>query len=287
MSDMPVASVIIPARNAAATIGEQLQALADQQGAPPFEVLVVDNGSTDATRYVAADWESRIRSLRVIDAPDRAGSAYARDIGAEHARADRLLYCDADDVVSPTWVAAMCRVLASADVAGGRMDDVRLNPPEVRAWYAGVKRVLLAKDGWLPYASGANLGIRADVLSAIGGWDAEFTEATDAELVWRAQLAGCTLQPVDDAVVHYRYRTSMRALARQTYRYGIADAKLASRYREQYPTPTARSLLRRWGWITLHLPDVGRGVARRGRWVRRTCIALGRARGSVRYRVLV
>ena len=51
----PLATVVIPARNAEAWIGEQLQSLAEQVDAPPFDVVVADNGSTDGTARTAAN----------------------------------------------------------------------------------------------------------------------------------------------------------------------------------------------------------------------------------------
>ena len=97
---MVAVSVVIPARNAARTLDAQLQALAAQRFPAEWEVLVSDNGSTDATRAVAVEWAGRIPLLRVIDASARPGASAARNLGAAAAHGELLLFCDADDVVA-------------------------------------------------------------------------------------------------------------------------------------------------------------------------------------------
>ena len=68
-----VVSVVIPARNAAATIDDQLEALAAQEVDDPWEVVVSDNGSRDTTAARARAWASRLNSLRVVDASGASG----------------------------------------------------------------------------------------------------------------------------------------------------------------------------------------------------------------------
>src|SRR3954452_14318195 len=114
------ATVVIPVHNGAGTLGEQLEALASQIDAPEFEVVVVLNRCTDASREVAAAWTGQL-DLSTIEADDKAGAAYARNAGASSSRGSCLLFCDDDDRVSEQWVAEMLRPLltGTADVVGG------------------------------------------------------------------------------------------------------------------------------------------------------------------------
>ena len=104
---VPEVSVIIPAFNAEDTLALQLGALTDQAGDFTCEILVCDNGSTDGTADLVRDWERRFPIIRLIDASARRGPAAARNIGAAAARAPRLAFCDADDLIGSGWLALM------------------------------------------------------------------------------------------------------------------------------------------------------------------------------------
>src|SRR5688572_25686543 len=91
-------TVIIPALNAAATLEYQLRAIRQQD--QKVEVLVADNGSTDATCAIA-----QAHGARVVDASAQRGQAYARNVAAANTDASVLAFCDADDVVGNGWLA--------------------------------------------------------------------------------------------------------------------------------------------------------------------------------------
>ena len=288
--DPPVAaSVIIPAYNAATTLGEQLAGLACQTAAPTFEVIVADNGSSDRTADVVEQWSASFDRLRFIDASARRGPCAARNLGAATATGTVLLFCDADDRADPTWVAAMVTALDDADLVGGRMSTDRFNSEVVRGWYAQAPDGLLDKYAdFLLYASGANLGVTRALFDSIGGWDETFTNGTDADFCFRAQLVGgAEITYAGDATMQYRYRSTLASMARNMRSYGRADAQLVERYREhglrgRSPARVARS----WVGLVVHSPDLARGPAERGRWVRRASIEVGRLAEGLRRRVL-
>src|SRR6476661_4663287 len=108
-------SVIIPVHNGADTIAEQLAALASQTYAGDWEVILADNGSTDTTTKIAELWRSRLPRLSIIDASERAGSSFARNLGAGHAAGDFLAFCDADDIVVPDWLTSLAAAARDFD----------------------------------------------------------------------------------------------------------------------------------------------------------------------------
>jgi GT2 family glycosyltransferase len=286
---VPAISVVIPVLDGAATLGEQLQALAGQTYQGPWEVVVADNGSSDGTVELVRAWSRRLPCLRLVDASDRVGTNHARNAGTAAARAPLLAYCDADDVAAPGWLAAMVAALGRDHLVGGRLDDELLNDPVCRAWRTkpappGLPRAMR----FLPYATSANLGIRAEVLAALGGWDEGFQRGgTEVELCWRAQLAGYRLGFAPDAVMGYRYRSTRRAFAYQLYRYGRGEAQLYRAFRGQgMRRPSLARAGGTWAWILLHVPDLLRSPQRQGCWLRRAAFRLGRLHGSVRFRTV-
>ncbi|WP_084040018.1 glycosyltransferase family 2 protein [Demequina sp. NBRC 110053] len=223
-----VASVIVPAFDAEDTIAEQLDALARQQVTVPWEVLVCDNGSQDRTAERAATFGARL-DLRIIDASARRGPAAARNIGAEHARGDLLLFCDADDMVADGWLAAMLGACGSGDVIAGPWELSRLN-----AMY-GAGAVTPATFSVAPLvglrAAGAgNLGVPAAVFAELGGFEEALRVGEDVDLCWRAQIAGHAVVDAPGALVHVRRPATVRGLFRQSFAYGRAERTLQHRW---------------------------------------------------------
>jgi GT2 family glycosyltransferase len=281
-------SVVIPVLNAGDTLGEQLEALSKQDFRGEWEVVISDNGSIDGSRKVAEGWAAALPVLRIVDSSDRGGVSHARNAGAAAARGELILVCDADDVVEPGWITAMARAAATADVLGGALDDASLNDPVLLAWRGPRPNGSLPTtvNDFLPYAIGANFGIRASVFHELGGWDETYRRGgDDVEFSWRAQLRGHRLAYVPDAVIRYRYRAGLRALARQFFHYGVAEPRLYRDFRRFGATrDTLEGVARRWRWLLRRLPLAFRPPAVKGRWVGAFAFHCGLIRGSLKYR---
>lgn len=276
-------SVVIPARDAASTLGAQLDALSVQQVGEPWEVLVVDNGSRDGTVALALEYADRL-PLRVLTC-DRPGPSAARNEGAAAAKGVLLAFCDADDVVADGWVEAMRIALAASDAVGGAIENDRLNPGPalVGRHPAG----LPVAAGFLPRAITANLGVRAEVWHRLGGLAEEYGYgAEDTEFCWRLQLAGYALTYAPDAVVHYRVRTTFRGASRKAYLHGVARARLFRDYRAAgMPEPRLLGATYRWARVVVATPAVPFSRRLRWWWAQEAAAAWGRLVGSVRFRV--
>jgi glycosyltransferase involved in cell wall biosynthesis len=285
----PVVSVVLPVLNGAATLAQQLEALAGQTYQGRWEVVVADNGSTDGTVELVGEWAAKLPCLRLVDASDRRSTNRARNAGAAAAHGELLAFCDADDVATPSWLAAMVQALGRYDLVGGRLDDEALNDPMSRSWRARPDRGGLPRAlDFRQYATSANLGVRAAVLRDLGGWNEEFVRGgTEVELCWRAQLAGYRLGYAPDAVMLYRYRTARWAFAYQQYRYGRAEAQLFRAFRDHgVPRPSLHRAWRTWAWSVVHLPYLLGSPAQQGHWLRKAAFRFGRLVGSVRFRTL-
>lgn len=287
MSDSDLrCTVVIPVRNGAGLIGIQLEALT-RQTVHDCEVIVSDNGSMDDTREAALAWRDRLPYLRVVDASQQAGVSHARNVGARAATTDKILFCDADDVVDPGWVEAMASALDIYDLAGGRLDTSLLNRLEVRQWTEEPPQDALPTAlRYLPYAVGANMGVRRHAMERLDGFDTSFLGGhEEVDFAWRLQRAGMVAGFVPGALVHYRLRTTIRDVARQRFAYGRSSALLQSRYRRQPGLPpfTVRRQVRILGSHLLEAPELLR-PSTQGQWIVGFAWCWGRLLGTLRYR---
>src|SRR4051794_1712486 len=108
-------SVVLPVRNGDLTLDVQLAALSCQDYSSAWEVILVDNASTDDTQVCARRWEPELPVLRVV-AESRVGLNAARNRGVGEARGDLVLLCDADDEVTPGWIREMAAALGTFDL---------------------------------------------------------------------------------------------------------------------------------------------------------------------------
>lgn len=245
------ASVIIPAHNAEHCLPVQLAALARQDFAAAFEVVVVCNRCSDGTAPAAERFLGRL-NIKVISADEKASAAYARNVGAQHAKGSLLLFCDADDQVSEAWVRSMVDALerGPADFVAGRLDVDRQGLPNwIYDWsYAWVDgKCLLGQGGGdLPFVSSAALGVTRSAFDSVGGFDERFSEAggEDRDLSWRLFLAGARVGEAWSAGVRYTPRKTLGGLLHQQKAY--ARGRLAvDRKWGRIKRPVSRRVLTR------------------------------------------
>lgn len=307
-------SVVLPVRNGEPHIAQQLSALASQDYSGEWELVVVDNGCTDRSMRTVESFRDRLAPLRIVDASSRRGLGRARNAGASAARGELLAYCDADDVVSPGWLSALAQAAAHADLVGGSARHDALNSRRQRAWeqpgkaeeHAGEAPaqprpssaqpgpssaqpgLILSpppKYGFLPYVSGGNCAIWADVARTIR-WDESFVfGGSDIEFAWRAQLAGFRLALAPKAVIQRRFRGGPVAIAQRHFRYGMAQAFLFRRFRAQgMPRSDTREALQTWRWLWRNSIRLLSDPDGRGNWLRLAGASAGRIYASLRWR---
>jgi glycosyltransferase involved in cell wall biosynthesis len=288
----PEVSVIVPARNAAATLGDQLEALARQNHQYAWEVVVVDDCSTDDTGAVARSYSDRL-PVRVIRTIENRNAATARNVGVAAARGSYLLFCDADDVVGEGWLSAMVGALREADFVAARMDVDRLNP----AWLHGRRgeRQVVELQMWevngrpyLPHAGAGTVGITRDLYEDLGPFEEglDQCEGPGPAYCFKAQLAGHRIDLVPDAVVHLRLRPSLPTIYRQSRDWAEWSVALEKMFRP-HGMPRSGWFLGVVGWCML-LPRLVRIRSRSELvwWVRRLAWRVGRVRGSIRFRTV-
>ncbi|MBS1673006.1 MAG: glycosyltransferase [Actinobacteria bacterium] len=242
----PAASVIIPCRNSTRTLGLQLEALARQVDAPVFEVVIADNGSSDELEQLLDGWRDQLR-LRLVDASERPGAAYARNVGMSAAVADKLLFCDSDDVVASDWVAGGCVALDLVDVFSGpgfRIADGAIGDDLDDIWRRLDRELepgLPVRAGttvpW-PIILGGNSGMRRATAWAVRGYDAGLPgDVEDNDLAIRLQDAGFPIASAPGVRIAYRSRTGARQAFRAARSRGISHVFLCARHHIEDRSP--------------------------------------------------
>ena len=279
-------SVIMSARNAAATIAQQLEALTHQTYSGVWELIVADNGSTDATAEIARGWAQSIPRIRVIDASERVGPNHARNKAAAVAQGSMLLFCDADDIAAPDWIDALVRGLSEFDMVRGHLDHETLQTSQRFMSQPDVG--LRPEFHFLPFAPTGNCGVRAKVFFSVGGLKEDYSTCTGAEFSFRVQTADYRLGYARDAVMLVRHRRTLVSAARQSYKTALNFPKLYRDFRSAgMPRSTLKEVGVAWGKIILgFVPYMLLGPRRRRSWIRMVASRYGRIVGSVRNRVV-
>lgn len=282
-------SVIIPCYNAEATLCATLKALAEQVWDQPWEVLVVDNRSTDRSRAVAEAYRGRLPGLRVIEASTRQGQPYAVNTGVEQAAGRSVAFCDSDDVVGEGWLRAMGEALERHEFVAARIDTERLNSGWMLKSRGNTQKSGLQPyryPPYLPHVGGGTMGVRRELFLALGGFDEGLPYLHDTDFCWRAQLAGKSITFVPEAVMHVRFRGDLRTIYRQARNYAQYNVLLYKRYRSRgMPPISLRMSLRAWWKMLARLPKV-RDKGSFGLWLWFFAQRIGRLQGSLKYRVL-
>lgn len=231
-------SVILPCFNGATTIAVQLEALARQEWSGSWELIVVNNGSTDNSMAIIEDYRDRLPHLRIVNAytppGPRLGVAHSYNTGVKAAEGDAVAFCEADDEVAIDWLAQMAEALVQHQFVTGSLEYKRLNEPWlVEAHGSGAqseKLIEVKHKPYLPFAYGCNLGMTLSVYKTVGAFDTSFPCAWDMDYSFRVQLAGIPLHFAPQIVVHYRVRQKWCDIYRQSRRWGQDNPLIRKRY---------------------------------------------------------
>ncbi|WP_343116284.1 glycosyltransferase family A protein [Ostreiculturibacter nitratireducens] len=208
----PRFAVIIPARNAEAYLGETLDSL-DAQTDRDFEVVVVDDGSTDATAAIAREHGDRDPRFGTIAGPGRGVSA-ARNLGLSHSTAPVVLFLDADDLLLPDSLARFRAALDASDapaalgVVARIAEDGSPLPGNDNVALAGTDDHLtkLLQKNFV--VNGGALAIRRETIEASGGYDTDLAYGEDWEFWCRLAERGDFALIPGAPVLSYRQRAS-------------------------------------------------------------------------------
>ena len=231
----PPISVVVCSYNGGRVIRECLEGLLTLDY-PNYEVIVVDDGSTDNTAEIARQYP-----FRLIRTENR-GLSSARNTGCEAARGEIVAYIDDDAYPDPHWLQYLANTFMTTDHVG--VGGPNLPPPgdglvaDCVAVAPGGPIHVLTSDREAEHIPGCNMAFRKAALAAVGGFDPKFRVAgDDVDICWRLQEKGWTLGFSAAAVVWHHRRNSIRAYLRQQRGYGKAEALLEQKWPEKYNVP--------------------------------------------------
>ena len=225
LPEYPKVSVVVCVYNGERTLDACLASL-EKLRYPNYEVIVVNDGSTDATREIAEGYDY----TRLIHQENK-GLSEARNVGIRAATGDIIAFTDADCMADVDWLTHLVARFQASDFAA--VGGPNLTPPDdsfVASCVAvspGAPTHVLLDDEVAEHIPGCNMAFRREALAAIDGFDPIFRAAgDDVDLCWRLQNKGYKIGFSGAAVVwHYR-RNTIRDYVKQQRGYGKAETLL-------------------------------------------------------------
>ncbi len=261
----PRISVVVCTFNGQRTIRDCLNGVGRLEY-PDYEVIVVNDGSTDGTAAIIREYP-----FRIISTANRGLSA-ARNTGWEVATGQIVAYIDDDASPDPHWLSYLALTFLNRDCAGVGGPNIPFsNDGMVASCVAnapGGPAPVLLSDSEAEHVAGCNMAFRKAWLEAIGGFDSQFRVAgDDVDVCWRLRERGGKLCFSPSAVVWHHYRNSVRAYWKQQTGYGKAEALLEKKCPEKFNcvghiTWSGRLYSNR----ILHRLEWGRGRIYQGTW---------------------
>lgn len=241
----PAVSLVIPVYNDPDGVRTTLESLLDQSvPRTEYEVIVVDNGSSDRTRTVVERFVDRFGNVRMEVESDLQGSYAARNRGIRAARGSVLAFVDADMSVDPDWLRQAVTVMESAG-AEYLACAVHVYPPgESESLVGKYNRLTDLQVGRfvrrMRFAPTCSLFVKKSLLEEVGHFDPRFRSSGDLEFGHRVDDAGRTLYYAPEILMYHPARTSLHALLGKSFRIGRGKMELHRFYPERYGHPIRR-----------------------------------------------
>lgn len=232
---LPPVSVCVAAYNAEATIRPLLDSLCELEY-PTYEVVIVDDGSTDATPDIVAEYTGEDSPVTLIRQGNRGASA-ARNRGLQAAEHDIVAYTDSDTRVDSDWLTHLVAPFDDPDVGATTGETVFGTNDTCASWVRSVDiaRRNARRNETTRLANGPNCAFRREILATIGGFDPDWFHAEDTAVSYEVYAHGYEIRYVPDATVYHVPEDDWRDYLRKRYR----DAKAFTRVLLTHPEDAA------------------------------------------------
>jgi glycosyltransferase involved in cell wall biosynthesis len=231
-------SIIIPVYNDPVGVIDTLNALIAQTN-DDYEVLIVDNGSTDQTRSAVHEYSDGANLIKLLAENEIQGSYAARNKGLRNTDSDVVAFLDADETVDEDWLQKAVEAMneQGVDYLGCNVEltlpeDTLVGRYNVRTGFP-VKQYLKEQN----YAPTCALLVRREVFDDVGLFDARLISGGDREFGECVHEAGYDRGYAEDAVVYHPARTQFTSLAKKNFRVGRGFCQKQRYYPERYGNP--------------------------------------------------
>lgn len=284
-------SVVIPTYNRQASLSRCLASLQEQEDAPPFEVIAVDDGSDDDTAAVLKRYQSHL-PLQTVRSPGNEGPGAARNRGVALSTGTHVLFIDDDVEAHPRLLASHAEAHAAG--SANAVIGVMLAPEGTRlpSWSRWEQEQLEKQYSMM--AAGrfeptprqfytANASLARSHLESVAGFDPSFRRAEDVELAYRLRRLGLRFVFRPDAIVTHVPGRSLRAWWQLPLQYGAADVRMCRDKGEPWILKTvSREFQRRSRPVRGAVSRLS-GGRRRSRAVAALAVGVGLGASAVRW----
>jgi poly-beta-1,6-N-acetyl-D-glucosamine synthase len=232
-SPCPPAAVIVPCHNEAPQVRDTIQALRELRY-PDYEIIAVDDGSTDATGEILEALAATEPRLRVLRLPANRGKAAALCAGVQTTLAEYVICIDGDALLDRDAMAWMVRALATGDDVGAVTGNPRIRTRstalgrlqigEFSTLVGLIKRAQMVM-GHLFTVSGVICGFRRRAVAGVGYWRTDML-TEDVDVTWRLQLAGWRVRFEPRALCWILSPETLRGLWRQRLRWATGAVQV-------------------------------------------------------------
>lgn len=246
-------SIIVPVLNAEKTIKQCITSLLNQDYGN-YEIIVINNNSTDKTAAILNEFKGRIK---ILNEPKR-NSYIARNKGIRHAKGQIIVFTDSDCIAEKDWLKNISGAFdnKAVKIAGGEIRAYRIkNSVQKYLDIFGHPQNLSAKCN-KPYFAGSNIAVRKKTLLEVGMFNENLLSGGDYEICLRIIKNKNEIQFVPNALVNHFYSKSLIKFMKKQYYYGKWQKEIR-KYPAHVQLPGLFQILREYGLIFFFIRVIG------------------------------
>ncbi len=216
-------SIIIPTFNGEKRVGKTIEALLSQNTDKAFEIIVVNDGSSDRTLELLEEYNKKDQRVIILDQKN-AGPAAARNNGAKHAQGDIILFTDDDCIPEPDWFEHMIRPFDDKEIAGAKGTYLCAQKEDVAKFVQieyEFKYEKLKRHNTIDTIDTYSAAFRKDIFLELGGYDETFPVACaeDFEFSYRMSGKGHKMVFVPEAKVWHHHPDTLKWYLQKKYKF--------------------------------------------------------------------